>query len=333
MIYQYSVSVRLMVYNHEHYIREAINGILIQRTNFLVEVVIGDDFSTDKSLEIIREYENTSNIHFKILERKEGDEYWLDRQKLGRLHNFYTIIKNCTGKYIALLDGDDYWTDPFKLQKQVDFLEKNNDYVVCSHDAKIIDSSGNIIKESKLPETFKKDATSDELKKGFWLLSLGMMFRNLESLKSYPKEGYEVVNGDIFFSSFLGQFGKSKYMDDIDPASYRDHGGGVWSAKTKKNKNIDSLNTLFCTAKYYDRINDKISKEIYLSCYIKGYWLFISGLKNNWSFSSQLKILKYTFVSFVKVTKISFILNGINKTFFLLLKKIGSFIISKIKHN
>ena len=322
MIYQYSVSVRLMVYNHEPYIREAINGILIQRTNFLVEVVIGDDFSTDKSLDIIREYENTSNVHFKILERKVGDKYWLDRQKLGRLHNFYNIIENCKGKYIALLDGDDYWTDPFKLQKQVDFLEMYDDYVVCSHDAKIIDSSGNIIKESKLPDTFKKDATSDELKKGFWLLTLGMMFRNLENLKNYPKEGYEIVNGDIFFSSFLGQFGKSKYMDNIEPALYRDHGGGVWSVKTKKNKNIDSLNTLLCTAKYYDRINYEISKEIYLSCYIKGYWLFISGLKNKWDFSSQLKILKYTVVSFIKIKNISYILNGISKTFFLLLKKI-----------
>jgi glycosyltransferase involved in cell wall biosynthesis len=322
MIHPYLVSVRLMVYNHESYVKEAIEGILKQKTDFLVEVVIGDDFSTDRSLEIVREYKNSSNIHFKILERRIGDEYWQNRQRLGRLHNFYNTIENCTGKYIALLDGDDYWTDAYKLQKQVDFLEENQDYVMCSHDAKIIDSSGNIIKDSKLPETFKRDATSDELKKGFWLLTLGMMFRNLECIKNYPKEGYEIVNGDTFFSSFLGQFGKSKYMGDIEPASYRDHGGGIWSVKTKKNKNTDSLNTLFCTAKYYDRINDEISKEIYLSCYIKGYWLLISGLKNNWSFSSQLKILKFTFVSLIKTKRFSHIINGIDKTFFLLLKKI-----------
>ena len=136
MNHSYLVSVRLMVYNHESFIDQAIEGILKQKTNFLVEVVIGDDFSTDKSLEIIRKYQNTATVHFKILERKVGDDYWKNRQKLGRLHNFYNIIENCTAKYIALLDGDDYWTDPFKLQKQVDFLKANPDYVGCFHKIK-----------------------------------------------------------------------------------------------------------------------------------------------------------------------------------------------------
>ena len=322
MIYQYLVSIRLMVYNHESYIREAIEGILKQQTDFLVEVVIGDDFSTDKSLEIIREYQDTSNIHFKILERKVGDEYWLNRQKLGRLHNFYNIIENCTGKYIALLDGDDYWTDPLKLQKQADFLEINHDYIVCSHDAKIIDVNGNVIKESKLPLNFKKDATSEELKNGFWLLTLGMMFRNLTILKNYPKEGYDVVNGDIFLTSFLGQYGRSKYMSEVEPASYREHSDGIWSMTSKITKKINNFNTLFFIGKYYESIDDKVSKEIFLSCYIKGYWVFLSSFKYNWSFSSQIKILKYTFIAFVKIKSLKYILNGIDKTFFLLLKKI-----------
>ena len=138
MSYPYLVSIRLMVYNHESYIRETIDGILKQKTNFIVEVVIGDDFSTDKSLEIIREYQSTSTIHFKILERNVGDDYWQNRQMRGRLHNFYNIIENCTGKYIALLDGDDYWTDPYKLQKQVDFLEANTDFSVCFHKVSVL---------------------------------------------------------------------------------------------------------------------------------------------------------------------------------------------------
>ena len=135
MSFPYMVSVRLMVYNHESYIREAIDSILKQKINFLVEVVIGDDFSTDKSLEIIREYQDTANINFKILDRKVGGEYWQNRQKLGRLYNFINIVENCTGKYIALLDGDDYWTDSFKLQKQVNFLEDNQDYNLVGHHA------------------------------------------------------------------------------------------------------------------------------------------------------------------------------------------------------
>ena len=91
----------------------------------------GDDFSTDRTLDIVKSYQNSESIEIKILERKKGDSYWQRRQKLGRLYNFINILDNCTGKYVALLDGDDYWTDPYKLQKQVDFLEQNPTFSMC----------------------------------------------------------------------------------------------------------------------------------------------------------------------------------------------------------
>ena len=124
----YTVSVRLMTYMHASFIKDAMDSIMMQKTDFKVEVVVGDDFSTDGTLDIIRKYEDTANIHINILERKKGGTYWQKRQQLGRLYNFTNILENCSGKYIALLDGDDYWTDPLKLQKQVDFLEENKDY-------------------------------------------------------------------------------------------------------------------------------------------------------------------------------------------------------------
>src|SRR5690606_33947270 len=127
MSINYTVSVRLMTFNHAPFIREAIESILMQKTNFFVEVVVGDDFSTDSTLDILKQYESTDNIHIKILNRKKGDEYWFKRQERGRSYNFQNILENCTGKYVALLDGDDYWIDPLKLQKQVDFLEENPD--------------------------------------------------------------------------------------------------------------------------------------------------------------------------------------------------------------
>ncbi len=131
---EYLVSVRLMTFNHVQYIANAIDSVLMQKTKFYIELVIGDDFSTDGTSEIIRRYRSTSNVDVKVLERKIGDQYWKNRKEKGRLYNFINIINNCNGKYIAFLDGDDYWTDPYKLQKQVDFLEQNSEYGMSHSD-------------------------------------------------------------------------------------------------------------------------------------------------------------------------------------------------------
>ncbi len=120
------VSVRLMTYNHASYIKEAMDSIMMQETDFNFEVVVGDDFSTDNTLKIIKGYKPTAKIEINILERIKGDNYWTTRQAKGRLYNFENIIANCHGEYIALLDGDDYWCDPLKLQKQVNYLEEHS---------------------------------------------------------------------------------------------------------------------------------------------------------------------------------------------------------------
>lgn len=130
----FKVSVRLMCYNQEKYIAQAMDGIMMQKVDFPVEVVVGDDFSQDSTLSIVRSYSDTKWIKVRILKREVGDAYWTERQKRGRLYNYYDILKNCKGEYIALLDGDDYWTDPYKLQKQVQFLERNSGYAICSHE-------------------------------------------------------------------------------------------------------------------------------------------------------------------------------------------------------
>lgn len=113
------VSVLMITYNHEKYIAQAIDSVLMQKTNFDYEIVIGEDCSTDKTREIVLEYKAKHPDKIKLL---------LQEKNLGMIQNFIDTLKACTGKYIALLEGDDYWTDPYKLQKQVDFLEANPEY-------------------------------------------------------------------------------------------------------------------------------------------------------------------------------------------------------------
>ena len=113
------VSVKMITYNHEPYIAQAIEGVLMQKTDFPIELIIGEDCSTDSTREIVLDYQKK----YPDIIRVVTSEY-----NVGMIKNGLRTTKSCRGKYIAFCEGDDYWTDPYKLQKQVDFLEANLDY-------------------------------------------------------------------------------------------------------------------------------------------------------------------------------------------------------------
>lgn len=119
------VAIRCITYNHEHYISDALDGFVMQKTNFPFVAIIHDDASTDKTAEIIRKYaEKYPNIIIPIYESE--NQYSKRDGSLTRIMNNACLAVE--PKYIAFCEGDDYWTDPLKLQKQVDFLESNPDY-------------------------------------------------------------------------------------------------------------------------------------------------------------------------------------------------------------
>ena len=119
------VSVCCITYNHEPYIAQALDGFLMQKTNFPFEVIVHDDASTDRTAEIIREYEARFPKIIKPIYETEN-QYSKHDGSLGRI-----VDAACKGKYIALCEGDDYWIDENKLQMQVDFLEGNPEYGMC----------------------------------------------------------------------------------------------------------------------------------------------------------------------------------------------------------
>lgn len=126
------VSINCVAYNHEDYIKDALESFLMQRTNFKYEILINDDASTDKTKEIIREYEIKYPDIIKPLYQKEN--------QYSKGKNMYSFNnERARGKYIAYCEGDDFWTDPYKLQKQVDYMEKNLDCGLCFHKAEVLD--------------------------------------------------------------------------------------------------------------------------------------------------------------------------------------------------
>lgn len=222
------VSVRFMVYNNEPYIREAIESILMQQTNFKVEIVVGDDFSTDNTLEIIKSYSNTENISIKILERPIGGDYWKTRQKLGRLYNFKNIVDNCKGKYIALCDGDDYWTDPLKLQKQVDFLEANFEYNICFHSVKLFDEEARTFVKDSITRKVDLTTTVVDLAKGNYMHTPSVVLRNNFRIPSWFNK---VTIGDWALYMIAIKEGKVKKIE-AEMAVYRLHNASIWSNKS-----------------------------------------------------------------------------------------------------
>lgn len=139
------VAIKCLVYNHEPYLRDCLEGFVMQQTNFPFVAIVHDDASTDGSAAIIREYEEKYPDIIKSIYETEN-QYSKRNGSLGRIMNAAT---DATGaKYVAMCEGDDYWTDPLKLQKQVDFMEANPECGLCYTDYSKCNSGGELIEDS-----------------------------------------------------------------------------------------------------------------------------------------------------------------------------------------
>ena len=129
------VSVCMITYGHEKYIKEAIESILMQECNFDVELIISNDVSPDNTDQIIQGIMDNHPKAFWI-------KYTKHQKNIGMMPNFLYALKQCRGKYIALCEGDDYWTDSLKLQKQVDYLDNHSECSLTIHNVAKMDFDG-----------------------------------------------------------------------------------------------------------------------------------------------------------------------------------------------
>lgn len=255
------VSILCTAYNHEKFIEDALEGFLIQKTDFSFEILIHDDASTDKTGDIIKQYVDKYPNLIKPIYQTENQ--YSKGNKPGKINK-----ERANGEYIAFCEGDDYWTDPNKLQIQVDFLRKNLDYVISGHDACVIDAGGNKIEDSELAGKHKKDFSKEDLMLcKARILSLSRVYRNM--LKDRPPEANNVLHGDLFFLTLIGQYGKAKFHHEIKPASYRRHSGGVWSMINHDDKIDHIINTNYWIYRYYKRIGNKKSANAYWQRFTK----------------------------------------------------------------
>jgi glycosyltransferase involved in cell wall biosynthesis len=239
------VTTRTITYMHEPFIRECIEGILMQKTTFPVEVVIHDDASTDKTADIVREYQAKHPRLIKTICQKENQF-----SKPGKGTMREDISKLLHGKYIALCEGDDYWTDPLKLQKQVDIFEKYPDTVICGGRAKTWNETTKEFTHIT-PKLDKENTclTPEEFFYwGDWVKTCTRIVPT-KFMKSIPKD----FSSDFRHVHFLlakNPKMKLRFLEE-EVAIYREHPGGIFTGEdplTKKRnyfKSVSKIATLY----------------------------------------------------------------------------------------
>lgn len=252
------VSVSVLSYNHVDYITDCLEGILAQKCDFDIEILIHDDASTDNTQSVIKSYvEKFPHIIKPIYQRV--NQYAQGKQL--SIKNF----QRAQGNYIAICDGDDVWTDHYKLQKQVNFLDNNNEFVISYTDAIFVGSDSQELQLTKFTPT--SDASAFELGTGFNIHTSSSVFRNVMS--SFPHVLMACPIGDLAFWAYLSQFGSGKFSSNCKPMKYRIHDKSMFSTLNEREKAINIGITFLIISKFHlDAKNFKMTKRtMFLSCF------------------------------------------------------------------
>lgn len=233
------ISISCMTYNHKAFIRQCLDGFMMQKCSFDFEVLIHDDASTDGTQDIIREYEVKYPDIIKPIYQKENQ--YSKGIDPGLKYN----VPRTKGKYIAFCEGDDYWTDPNKLQKQVDFLENHPDYVMCFHCYKFYFQDRLCYDDTIRPEKASRKGLTFDLNfyiSNDWMTQpLTVVFRT-EVCKKICEVNYNGFKDVTLFYALL-KYGKGYIFPNVW-GIYRIHSGGVFTGISVKKRLIGNIKTV-----------------------------------------------------------------------------------------
>lgn len=249
------VAIKCMTYNHEPYIKQCLEGFIMQKTNFRFVAIVHDDASTDGTADIIKEYgEMYPNIIKPIFEKE--NQYSKGDGSLRKIMDKAVYDSNC--KYVAMCEGDDYWTDPYKLQKQVEYLEHNKECSLCFHDAVTIDCRINeIINKFNIPKK-NRITTKDLLLHGWFIPTASVVIRK----ENMPTEEWlrKAPSGDVTIYFSASQKGYLHALPD-KMSVYRFYSLNSCTYRNKKNNAF--IKVLLNYTKYLTYINKKFFKGKY----------------------------------------------------------------------
>lgn len=224
MIQNPLLSIVCITYNHARFIRDALDGFVMQKTNFPFEILVNDDASTDGTADIVREYESKYPDLFRCVYQTENQ--W------GKKSPWKDILfPMARGKYVALCEGDDYWTDENKLQKQVDFMESHPDFSVCFHPVTVHWDDGSepdYVFPNAKERFYKTELELQDLLRHNFIQTNSVVYRwrfHQDPLSLFPNN---ILPGDWFLHLLHAQTGKIGFLPDV-MAVYRRNQGGIWT--------------------------------------------------------------------------------------------------------
>lgn len=243
------VSVRCATYNHAPYIRQCLDGFVMQKTNFRFEVIVHDDASTDGTTEIVREFaEKYPDIIRPMYE--EENQYSKNQMQMDN------AIDNClTGKYVAICEGDDYWMDKYKLQKQYDYMESHPNCSLCFHPHYCLYPNG-YLKPRRLRINKKEYSVKDLIWRGGESFSTNSFFfrrQHYLNREERPSFWKQCTFGDeplMYFMALNGTIGCLKDLMSV----YRVQAQGSWTSRNinTKSRLKSSIRTMIVMHKQFD---------------------------------------------------------------------------------
>lgn len=253
------VTIGILTYNHAIHIAETLESVLKQKLDFEFQILVSDDCSTDRTVEIVQSY--CSQFPRKI-------HLLTNQVNRGVFQNAFNAIPYCTGQYLVLMDGDDKWTYDLKLQKQIDFLDSNLDYVGCFHDATINSSEGvkgyfKGLKSYSQFNIYKDTIYPWDIVERMIIPTGSLVFRNVQFI--YDSEAFKFVNLSLIwlFQLLIIRDSKFKYFNETWSV-YNNHTSGI----TKKVASVEFTKTNIKILKkllyepYYRNIKHHVFKSL-----------------------------------------------------------------------
>lgn len=273
------VTVRTSTYQHGLYIKDCIEGVLMQKTEFPIEFVIGEDFSTDGTREIVFDYAEKYPDIIRVITADYN---------VGSKANGGRCKRAARGKYMATCEGDDYWTDPLKLQKQVDFMEENAELSGCFHACKIEyqDSQREKIIRDKVKNIFD---LGYYLERDIFATTGSLLYKR--KISNTPKWTNNIFAGDFVIKYFILVDGNMGYIDDV-MGVYRKGVPGSWSKQELTQKKIDQefSDNIYVLTKINELSDYKYSYQVY-SKMKRLYVIYISRSMVGRSLTEKFKLI------------------------------------------